>query len=129
MSEEDAVRSRSVLVIDDSEGDALLAELVVRENLSDARIDHASDGSVGLELLRTTPYDLVLLDLSMPGLSGFDVLEELSHRDDFTARVVVLTSSTRDTDRVRVASYGCEYVEKHTDFSTFRRSMAQTLAA
>ena len=119
----------SVLVVDDSEGDALLAELVLKENLAEARVDHANDGEAALELLLTEAYDLVLLDLAMPGLSGFDVLQELSGRETFDTRVVVLTSSTRPSDQERVASYGCEYVEKHTDFSTFRRSIARTLTS
>ena len=127
MAEHHAIRTPSVLVIDDSDCDAVLAEIVVKENLSDARIDHAPDGSSGLERLRNGTYDLVLLDLAMPGLSGFDVLERLHTCTNFTGRVVVLSSSTRPSDHERVAAYGCEYVEKHSDFSTFRRLMTATL--
>lgn len=119
----------SVLLIDDSEGDALLAELVIKENLSDADVEHAPDGQTGLDRLQLRGYDLVILDLSMPGLDGFDVLEALRKRSDFTSRVVVMSSSIRPSDKARVESYGCEYVEKHTDFGTFRQSMTRTLVA
>lgn len=129
MTQECSTKISSVLVIDDSEGDALLATIVLNDQLDDARINHSPDGASALDLLRTEDYDLILLDLSMPGLSGFDVLQELSMRPEFTSRVVVLSSSTRASDRSRVASYGCEYVEKHTDFGVFRQSIAHTLAA
>ncbi len=116
-----------VLVIDDSSGDALLAEMVVTEFIPTATVRHVDRGSTGLELLGTEAFDLVLLDLAMPGLTGFDVLDALDADPDFRTEVVVLTSSTRPEDRDRVESRGVTYVVKDSDFSAFRRDLGEVL--
>src|SRR5690606_123411 len=61
-----------ILVIDDHDANRdLLRELLEREGHS---VTTAGDGSEGLVKLREEDFDLVLLDLIMPGMSGFDVL-------------------------------------------------------
>lgn len=67
--------SATVLLIDD-EGDA---RQVIRDVLAGTQYQmiEATDGRAGLELLQTQPVDLVLLDLMMPELDGFAVLEHI----------------------------------------------------
>ena len=58
-------------------------------------MDAINNGDDGLALLRKDPYDLVLLDEQMPGISGLEVLEVLS-REDPHARVVMVSKSEED---------------------------------
>jgi len=76
-----------VLVIDDdAEIRESLETLLVFEGY---QVDTAEDGAGGLAALESKPYDLVLLDLMMPGPSGLDVLEELRRRDRETPVAVI----------------------------------------
>jgi CheY-like chemotaxis protein len=59
------------------------------------QVDAISNGDDALALLRTNPYDLVLLDEQMPGRRGLEVLESL-RRADLHARVVMVTKSEED---------------------------------
>src|SRR4051812_15829809 len=59
------------------------------------QVDAISNGDDALALLRTNPYDLVLLDEQMPGRRGLEVLESL-RRSDLHARVVMVTKSEED---------------------------------
>ena len=67
--------SGRVLVVEDDEG---IREML-KYNLSSAgfSVQEASDGAAGLRTARTARPDLILLDLIMPGLTGFDVVEAL----------------------------------------------------
>ncbi len=58
-------------------------------------VDAITNGDDALALLRRTPYDLVLLDEQMPGVSGLEVLQTL-RRDDPHVRVVMVTKSEED---------------------------------
>jgi DNA-binding response OmpR family regulator len=92
-----------ILVVDD---EPPLRELVI-VTLGDAfACDEAADGDAALEKLRTRRYDMVMLDVMMPGLSGIDVLREM--RSDETLReipVVVMSAwqSTQDIDAALAA--------------------------
>ncbi len=64
-----------VLVIDD---DADVREVLVDMLTSTGhRVESATDGPTGLEMFRSTPFDLVFTDLGMPGISGWDVAREI----------------------------------------------------
>lgn len=98
----------SVLLVDDDEDDRFLVEQAWRK----AGIAHAllarGDGAAALELLRSgNPPALLLLDIKMPGLSGFELLERL--RADPELRrlpVLMLTASTAPSDVRRAYELG-----------------------
>ena len=89
------VQSRAhVLIVDDSHTSRLKLEIAVRNMGLD--VSSASNGEQALALAKQQSFDLVLLDILMPGLSGFDVLQALK-ADPATAHVpVVVISSTND---------------------------------
>ncbi len=65
----------SVLVVDDETASAtLVGRLLRRGNYS---VETAHDGATALMLIEHHPFDLVLLDVVMPGLSGFDVCRRI----------------------------------------------------
>lgn len=83
--------------------------------MSGFTIDAVSDGTAALELLQgTLPYDVILLDIMMPGASGLQVLERLRgfpHRAD--APVVILTAKGQDADREEAYRLGAaDFVTK-----------------
>jgi CheY-like chemotaxis protein len=87
-----------ILVVDD---EPPLRELVIVTLGDGYTCDEVSDGTAALERLRETRYDLVMLDVMMPGSSGIDVLREM--RADEALRdipVVVMSAwqSTQDID-------------------------------
>jgi len=94
-----------VLVVDDEQSIRLLC----RVNLGASGIEvlEADDGKAGLELARSERPDLILLDVMMPGLDGWDVARELA--EDAVTRdipVVFLTARAETADRRRGAQLG-----------------------
>src|SRR5512146_2242640 len=71
---------KRILIIED---DALFAAIYTT-NFVDAgfEVTVASDGAAGLELIKTDKPDLVILDLMLPKVSGFEILEMLRHSKD-----------------------------------------------
>jgi DNA-binding response OmpR family regulator len=72
----------------------------------------ANDGRVGLTLALERQFDLVILDLMMPGLDGFRVLKSLRERADRTP-ILILTARGQEEDKVRGLRLGADdYVTK-----------------
>ena len=99
-----------VLIIED--------EIVTAEAVKDAlalddiSADIASNGKSGLEKFSSQNYDLILLDLKMPGLSGDEVLSEIREQDPFID-VIIYTNYTDFADIKKLANIGIEgYINK-----------------
>jgi two-component system response regulator (stage 0 sporulation protein A) len=96
-----------VLLADDNEATCTLIRALLQNEYT---VEIASDGGEAIEKLRTRRYDGILLDLRMPVVDGYGVLEYLAgERPDLLARVVVVTASLspREIDRVRRYSICC----------------------
>ncbi|HEX6068750.1 MAG TPA: response regulator [Longimicrobiaceae bacterium] len=101
-----------ILVVDDEPHIGRIIQMKLERG--PYRVSLASDGRQALELLRSEePVDLVLLDIMMPFVSGFDVLQEIRrypHRQ--STPVIMLTAKGQETDRTRALELGA------TDFLT-----------
>lgn len=80
---------KQVLVIEDEENtlDAI-KDIFLK---MDCRVDTASDGERGFQLINENSYDLVVTDLKLPGKSGFEILETLKDISPVT-RVIIITA-------------------------------------
>ena len=99
-------RTRTVLIIDDNPDDAQLIRRFLEAKKS-YRVFHAKDGWDGLAQARQRLPGLVVLDLTMPEIDGFSVLEELKY-DKRTANIPVIVVSAKDItseDRERLNGY------------------------
>jgi diguanylate cyclase (GGDEF)-like protein len=106
----------SLLVVDDDE----MTRDVLTRRLQ--RIGHAvvaaRDGVQALELIGQQPFDAVLLDIKMPGLTGFDVLKKIRQSKSVTDLPVLMVTSSDDSDSVVEAlELGAnDYITKPLDF-------------
>ena len=101
--------SRGVLVVDDDEDIRLLLEELLRG--AGYVVSTAPDGRAALRAFHEHPSDLVILDLSMPELDGFETLERL--RDLSDVPVILLTARSGEIDKVRGFRAGADdYVVK-----------------
>jgi chemosensory pili system protein ChpA (sensor histidine kinase/response regulator) len=95
---DDAPRALPVLVVDDS---ISVRKAAVRQlRALGHEVEEASDGLEALSRIRTTSYGLVLSDLEMPRMDGFELLGELG-RLSILAGVPVLVASTRSDPETR----------------------------
>jgi CheY-like chemotaxis protein len=81
-----------VLVTDDDPSILLLVSTILRR--ADYTVDTANNGKEALRLSELTQYDVIVLDLMMPQLSGFEVLRLLQHRDVRPRFVVVMSAAS-----------------------------------
>ena len=102
----------SVLVVDDNEVNRdLLARRLQRQGHV---VTVAEDGLQALEMLRRDPFDLVLLDIMMPQMNGYQVLENLKADEKLRHIPVIMISAVDDIDSVvRCIELGAEdYLSK-----------------
>ncbi|PMR74109.1 response regulator transcription factor [Billgrantia endophytica] len=105
-----------VLVVDDEPNIVLSLEFLMQQAGFD--VVTAEDGEGALARVADAPPDLILLDISLPGISGFDVLEQLRN-DPRHARlpIIMLTAHGREVEREKGLALGADdYVTK--PFST-----------
>ncbi len=103
-----------VLLIEDEE--AIADE--IREGLEEEhyRVDIAADGRTGLRMADEGGYAVILLDVMLPGLSGFEVCKQLRARQDLTP-ILILTARDAPPERVRGLDLGADdYLPKPFDF-------------
>ena len=115
-----------VLVVDDEEGIRNSLELLLRHGY---RIDTAENGIQALDLIQETEYDLVVLDLQMPGLHGTDVLREIKRKWRDT-EVLILSAYESKEHLQKCIRYGAgDFLEKPFDvaevYSTIKKLMSQ----
>lgn len=94
-----------VLIVEDNEDLAF----GLRNNLEIEGYDvqTSADGRGGLELVRTWRPDIVILDIMLPELDGFEVLRHIRQRDQAT-RILILTAKGEEVDKVRGLREGAD---------------------
>ncbi len=102
--------TRHILIIEDNEDLARLLELHLRD-LS-YEVDLAYDGSTGRNRAMAGSYDLIILDLMLPGLDGLDICRQLRSKPNYIP-ILMLTSKSSELDRVLGLELGADdYVTK-----------------
>lgn len=100
---------KRILIIEDDETIAAIErDYLVR---SDFAVDIAATGGEGLALGRTGKYDLILLDLMLPGMDGFSVCHALRKALDIP--ILMVTARQEDIDKIRGLGMGADdYITK-----------------
>ena len=91
------MKAKKILIVEDNPDIARLAMVNLRSK--QMQVDHAAEGNLGLKMAQTGNYDLVILDLMLPGVDGLDICRALRSDQVFTP-VLMLTARTSELDRV-----------------------------
>jgi len=108
-------RGASILVVDDNELNRDALSCLLR--LHQYEVAGAGEGQEALSLINTHKYDLVVLDIEMPGLNGLDVLKEIrASRNQTDLPVIMLTARSHGPDIVEAFTLGAnDYLTKPID--------------
>lgn len=113
-----------ILVVEDNELNLkLMRDVLVAQSYV---VDTASDGKIGLEKAETNDYDLILLDIQMPVVSGYDFLKVY----DKKAPVVVVSACAMENEVNKARELGCvDYVSKPVQIVDFLNTVKKYLPA
>ena len=100
---------KKILVVDDEK---LIVKGIKFSLIQDGmEVDCAYDGEEALELAKTNTYDLMLLDVMLPKLNGFEVCQQVREFSDVP--IVMLTAKNDDMDKIMGLEYGADdYITK-----------------
>jgi len=120
-------RMSRLLVIDDDAGVAFALERFLASSGFSVHVtSHAEDG---LALLARERFDLVLLDLRLPGLGGEAALAALRSREPSLPVIVMTAHGTAETRSALLAAGASDFLSKPFELSTLRRTIARLLVA
>ncbi len=119
---------KKVLVADDKAPGRELVRMVLEK--SGYEVFEASDGEQALIEARSVHPDLIILDIHMPGLDGFGVIERLRKEPGFAATpIIALTASAMMGDRERAMAAGFTgYITKPIRLGALRAEVERLLA-
>ena len=109
----------TVLLIEDNEQNRYLATFLLETR--HYQVISANTGHLGLELARTCGPDMILLDIQLPGMDGYEVARQLRRIEALRdTPIVAVTSYAMVGDREKTLAAGCDgYIEKPIDPETF----------
>ncbi len=123
-TETDSKKAEILVVDDDSLARYSLKEMMSLEGYA---VRTAEDGETALAALREAPCDVVITDISMPGLSGFDLLKTVTHKYPDTI-VILITAYGRIEDAVNGIKLGAyEYITKPLNDDEVKISIERAL--
>lgn len=96
----------TIMIVDDNKDFTAEAEKYFSSRPDSEVIATAADGAEALDILRTAEPDVLLLDLVMPNLDGFSVLEQMDKRG---TRVIVVSALSQDTFIAKAMHLGADY--------------------
>lgn len=116
--------SKILIVEDDDLNLKLMNDILVAQGFD---VESATDGESALQRINDVNYDLVLLDLQMPKLSGFDVLKELK-KSNVMVKVIVVSACAMSSDIQKAKGLGCtDFITKPIRLNDFLSSVKGAL--
>ena len=100
-----------VLIIEDSHEVVEAVALCLQLRWPEVTISTASEGAVGVEIMKSEPIDMIILDINLPDIDGFEVLKRI--RSFSNVPIVILTVRGREEDQARGLEMGADdYIVK-----------------
>ncbi|MDZ4669207.1 MAG: chemotaxis protein CheB [bacterium] len=111
---ENIIKPINVLVVEDMK----LNQLLLRTILEDFKFecDVAENGEIAIEKLKTNSYDIILMDLQMPIMNGFEATENIRNKMNLQTPIIALTADVTTVDEEKCKAIGMnDYISKPLD--------------
>jgi len=122
---------KKILLVDDLGIDVLLTRLAIEECRFEHQLVIAHDGEEALALVAAERFDLMLLDIKMPKVDGFEFLARLRDSAEPGApalAAIIVSGSGLAADRERARQLGAlGYIQKAVDYSVFKAELKSAL--
>ena len=118
-----------ILIVDDEPNIVMSLEFLMRKN--GYQVGIARNGTEALAAIALHPYDLVLLDVMMPDVDGYQVCRELrQHPDHMVTKVIFLSAKSREADVQKGYEVGADlYISKPFSTRQLMEKVRELLAA
>ena len=111
--DEELFAGRRILIVDDNEMNRLVATTILLN--CGAQVLNAEDGQMALDMVEEDFYDIILMDIQMPVLDGYETTRTL-RRQHYTGRIIALTASVAPGEREKCIAAGMnDYLTKPID--------------
>lgn len=117
----------TILIVEDEDNIALALEhLLGREGYQLSRV---ADGALALDAVRELRPDLILLDVMLPNMSGYEICQQLRQDDDLAeVRILIMTARGTEIERRKgLAMGGDGFITKPFELSELRREVARLM--
>ncbi|MBT2291084.1 response regulator [Paenibacillus albidus] len=121
--------NKAVLYVEDNPLNMALMHHIFKKNLSSVQLLKAETAELGLEIAAREQPDLIILDIGLPGLNGYEAMEYLRSNED-TRHIPVLATSAfaQASDMERASSAGfADYITKPFQVKTITDSVKKLL--
>jgi len=109
------LRDLRILLAEDNEFNAMIAKDELADAIPGVHVDHAENGRIALEMARTNTYDLILMDVQMPEMNGYEATRAIRALPDERSRIpiVAMTANVMKEEVERCKQAGMDgYVPK-----------------
>jgi len=129
MTNTDNVAKKVILVVDDLAFDAEFTLQALGKYDGRFDVDVARDGWDALVLMKDRHFDLILMDLKMPRMDGFETMILMrGYQLQHDVPLIILTNSDLDADRDRARQLGAaDYVHKSADLAQYKAVLQATV--
>jgi DNA-binding response OmpR family regulator len=119
-------KSKKVLVVDDDPVVIrLVKELLKTQGFA---VETAKDGIDAMIMVKNNKPDLIILDIMMPELNGYDVLKTLKFKEEYKKiPIILLTAREQELDKRISQMMGIDYLQKPLDRETFLNKVQQAV--
>ncbi len=114
LSEQAELKNISVLVAEDAEFNQLLIKIILAN--FGFEVDIAGNGKIAIEKLQQNKYDLILMDLHMPEMNGFEATKYIRQKMNSQIPIIALTAAVTTVDVDKCEAFGMnDYISKPID--------------
>lgn len=116
-----------VLIVEDEDRNFYYLKSLINFINPDIRIQYAHNGQTAINMVETENFDLVLMDLKMPVLNGFETTKKIKQMLP-DLKVVAQSAYTNDEDKIRAKNAGCiDFISKPIGIERMKRILSQHL--
>ncbi len=119
------IKGKNILIVEDNDSSYEFLEILLRRK--EAKSSRAKDGLEAVEKATTESYDLILMDLQLPKMSGFDAIRQIRNTNK-QVPIIVQTAFSEDSERERAYAAGCDdYLIKPLTKTQIEKTIARYL--